>query len=393
MRKKKVYNKTIIKGKKYSRVQISMPDGTRKSLYAKTDAELREIEEKFRQKLKANTCKNDITVEVYAKRQLELEGSTISDRTYAGYESKVRLYIVPLLGDKLLKDVTPDDIKYVLSKVSKLSSSSYRVVHMLLRRIFGAAKRNRLIDIDPTDGISSKGGLPPKKRPALTDDQVSMLLAAVRGLQVETFVLISVYSGLRREETLAMQWDCVNLGEYPYLEVRRAWRTEKNRPVISETLKTESSRRNVPIPSRLADHLRKLKAVSKSQFVICNNNGGPLSGTQWRNLWKKVEVRTAEERAYVRYSSGKKEVHRVVPELGAHAVHNPNVVYSLDFLVTPHQLRHTYVTNLVHSGIDPKTIQYLAGHANSKITMDVYAKVKYNRPEDLSAAIKKAFEE
>ena len=39
-------------------------------------------------------------------------------------------------------------------------------------------------------------------------------------------------------------------------------------------------------------------------------------------------------------------------------------MYTLDFTVTLHQLRHTYITNLIYSGIDPKTVQYLAGHAH-----------------------------
>lgn len=51
--------------------------------------------------------------------------------------------------------------------------------------------------------------------------------------------------------------------------------------------------------------------------------------------------------------------------------------------MTPHQLRHTYITNLIHAGVDPKTVQYLAGHENSKITMDIYAKVKLRHaPKD-----------
>ena len=32
-------------------------------------------------------------------------------------------------------------------------------------------------------------------------------------------------------------------------------------------------------------------------------------------------------------------------------------VYSLDFEVTPHLLRHTYITNLIHASVDPKTVQ------------------------------------
>ena len=36
------------------------------------------------------------------------------------------------------------------------------------------------------------------------------------------------------------------------------------------------------------------------------------------------------------------------------------MVYSLDFEVTPHQLRHTYITNLIHASVDPKTGEILA---------------------------------
>ena len=84
-------------------------------------------------------------------------------------------------------------------------------------------------------------------------------------------------------------------------------------------------------------------------------------------------------------------VHTVTPVLGEKAAHNGKVVYSLDFEVTPHQLRHTYITNLIHASVDPKTVQYLAGHESSKITMDIYAKVKYNRPDELVRSMNCAF--
>ena len=89
--------------------------------------------------------------------------------------------------------------------------------------------------------------------------------------------------------------------------------------------------------------------------------------------------------------NGQKIQRTVTPKLGEKAAHNGNVVYTLDFQVTPHQLRHTYITNLIYSGADPKTVQYLAGHKHSKITMDIYAKVKYNKPKELSSVVNKAF--
>ena len=69
-----------------------------------------------------------------------------------------------------------------------------------------------------------------------------------------------------------------------------------------------------------------------------------------------------------------------------------SIYYTLDFNVTPHLLRHTYITNLIHEGVDPKTVQYLAGHENSKVTMDIYAKVKYNKPWELAAVVNDAFQ-
>ena len=64
--------------------------------------------------------------------------------------------------------------------------------------------------------------------------------------------------------------------------------------------------------------------------------------------------------------------------------------YTLNFDVTPHLLRHTYITNLLYAGVDPKTVQYLAGHENSKTTMDIYARVKYNKPEELFEVVNDA---
>ena len=137
--------------------------------------------------------------------------------------------------------------------------------------------------------------------------------------------------------------------------------------------------------------LKNVKAASKSDYVIASRDGEPLSGTQWARLWKYVTVRSIKERTYTRYVNGQKVKHTVTPKLGESPANNSKIVYSIDFHVTPHQLRHTYITNLIQAGIDPKTAQYLAGHEHSKITMDIYAHLNYNRPEDLIDKVNQAF--
>ena len=388
--------KTITKaGYEYYRKQLTNPDGSRTSIYAKTQSELNEKVKAHKRMIEGTTPRATTTVKDYASLQLDLMKVTVEHKTYIGYESKVRLYIIEPLGEMRLCDVKPDDIQRAMSRVAPLSASVYRTVHMLMRQIFKAAYRNRLIEFDPTEGLSSKGGKPPKERPPLSDDEANILLEAVAGLRAETFVLLGYGCGLRREEILALRWENVILDdEYPYLKIRQAWRVEHNQPVISDKLKSPAAKRDIPIPDMLATHLRALKAAGatdKSDYVIHNQAGGPLTETQFKNLWKQVSRRSVMPHSYVLYADGKKSIHLVTPVMNEAAAHNPEVKYTMNFKVTPHQLRHTYITNLIYAGLDPKTVQYLAGHENIKITMDIYAKVKYNRPQDLHGPVNAAF--
>ncbi len=103
-------------------------------------------------------------------------------------------------------------------------------------------------------------------------------------------------------------------------------------------------------------------------------------------------MRSTKERTYYRYVNGQKIAHTVTPVKGEPDKHNKNVVRTIDFDVTPHQLRHTYITNLLLAGVDVKTVQVLAGHEHAKITLDIYAHLTYNQPKDLISRINTAFE-
>ena len=46
--------------------------------------------------------------------------------------------------------------------------------------------------------------------------------------------------------------------------------------------------------------------------------------------------------------------------------------------ITPHVLRHTFCTNMQQAGIDIKSLQYLMGHSNASVTLDVYTHTDYN---------------
>lgn len=387
------YGTVVQNGIEYYRTRIVDADGKRVALYARTREELYDKVERAKQIIEdASFRREDPTVKEYCEKWLLMQSAHVRNTTLVDYTSKVKNYIIKPLGDMYMADVTADDIKLAMVPVSKKSSSVYRSVNMLMKCIFYSAEESHLLYENPTKNISGKGGIPKKEKKALTDQQVEQLLETIKGLPPYVFVMIGLYAGLRREEILALKWDSVYLeGEVPYISVRRAWHAEHNRPVITDELKTKAARRDVPIPECLAECLREAKAESKSEFVVASRDGEPLSYTQFKRLWQYIVTRSTKERTYVRYVNGQKIKHTVTPVLGEKAAHNGEVVYSLDFQVTPHQLRHTYITNLIYATVDPKTVQYLAGHENSKITMDIYAKVKYNRPQELASVVNSAF--
>ena len=386
------YGTIMQNGIQYYRTRIMDADGKQVSLYAATCEELYEKQLEARRQVEEIIFRRQHpTVAEYCQKWLLMQSAKVSASTLRGYTADMKNYIIKPLGEMYMEEVTADDIRLALVPLSKKSEGLYSTVNMLLKCIFYSAERSQILEHNPCVGISGKGGKPAKKKDALTDQQVEVLLDTVRGLPPYLFIMLGLYSGLRREEILALQWDCVFLDEStPYISVRRAWRTEHNRPVVSTVLKTKAAKRDIPIPKCLVDCLREAKAVSRSDYVIADSEGQPLAASQFQRVWQYVVVRSTKPRNYYKYVNGQSIKYTVEPTLGMTQKNNPNIQYTLDFDVTPHLLRHTYITNLLYAGVDPKTVQYLAGHENSKTTMDIYAKVKYNKPEELFEVVNSA---
>ena len=105
-----------------------------------------------------------------------------------------------------MEEVTADDIRLALIPLSNKSESLHNTVNMLLKCIFYSAERSQLLEYNPCEGISAKGGKPTQKKDSLTDQQVEVLLETVKATSA-----VSVYhdrlicrSAPRRSSRLAM---------------------------------------------------------------------------------------------------------------------------------------------------------------------------------------------
>jgi len=398
MAKKKVipeYTKVEKNGNEYYRTRIRDVDGKQVDIYGKTREEVYDkVQVASKTIADAVFRKNNPTVREYCEKWLTMKSATVRQNTLRGYRKAMEKHIIEPIGDRYIDEITADDLKMLMVPVSKMSKGLYGTVNMLIKCVFYSAVESDVIRENPAKGINPRGGKPKKEMTALTDQQVATLLSTIKDLPPYPFVMLGLYAGLRREEILGLQWDCVHLDEQtPYISVRRAWRSVNNRPEVSTLLKTPAARRDIPIPQILVDCLKVEKERSISDYVIADSNGEPLSYSQFVRIWNYITVRTAKERKIYKYINGERIHHTISPKVGERCRTDKSIYYTLDFKVTPHLLRHTYITNLIHEGVDPKTVQYLAGHENSKVTMDIYAKAKYNKPWELADVVNAAFSE
>ena len=344
-----------IESKKRFRVRVRIGEQE----HAITGKSPDEIDEKYATMMEAHEAglvlNDTTTVAQYIKKWFPVKMAGMSHSHTTNIRAIANNHIAPSFGNMRLRDVKPLHIQAMLADRQHLSHSHLSKILIYTRQLFDSALDNGLILRNPCDKIAA-AGKPSIKRGILSERQTEELLEAIKDTRALPFVAIAVYTGMRREEICGLQWDCVHLdGNAPYIEVRRAVHFEGNRGVINDTLKSKAAYRNIPIPQILVAILRDVRNTSSSFFVIPAADGQHMSLMAYRRIWEVASKR--------------------VP-----------------FRITPHMLRHTYVTKLCDSGMDIKKIQYLAGHSKVELTLNIYTHAINNRPDELTHDIVNIFD-
>lgn len=368
----------------YYRKRITRPDGKTEDVYARTVTELNEKVIQRKAALANGVKPQEMYVFEYCAGFFARKAPHLSPDRQNLYQSQINKVICPVIGGKLLREVTLDDLKDVLATRAHLGHRSQEDTVQIVKQIFSAAADADVIPKDPSLKLRA-GGKPASPKQALTEAQAAKLLAAVRGLKVEPFVMLGLYTGMRRGEICGLRWSCVHLdGPAPYIEVRRACRwPDKIHPEVTDDLKSTAAFRDIPIPPQLVDYLKSLRGSLPIQdgrktagwYVYSSGDGHPVSLSTLRRRWDTIRTRST--------ASGRGLGERIPKH---------KVAVTLDFMPTPHILRHTYVTRLVLSKMDLKRVQYLAGHADPEITLRIYTSLQQADPAALSADIWAAFD-
>lgn len=364
----------------YYRKRVKLQSDLYKDVRAKTKDELRkklydlETAQRMGLILDDKTTVAELLAQWYNNRKGELSFSRQRD-----FVNAINNHICPLLGAMKVRDVKPEHCQRVMAQLAGKSNSLQTKVLTVMRLGFECAVDNGLLLRSPCEKLKA-GGLETQEKVPLTPAQCDALETATEGTRAYLFILLGLYAGLRREEICGLRWCDVDLAaKTPSLTVNNAVRFENNQGIFPSPLKTKASHRTIPLPAKLANALRKAKAESASVFVVPARDGGCASLQTVRNLMGLVGRRTVRPEDL---SKKKKKPQRQ---------HGPQVERTLTFKITPHILRHTYITRLCASGCDIKKIQYLAGHSDISMTLGIYSHVVGNSPDELIDSVENAF--
>lgn len=372
---------------KYLKKKIRDERGVYIAVYAKDPEELeRKVAERLVEVERRKQLAENPLVWQYAQTWYKLYTPRLSDSRKSDYAIAINRHICPIIGSLHMLDVTPGDIADVMLSCADLSRSSQDKIVCALKKIFAAGEKAGVVRVNPCVDLRA-GGKRAAEKEALTRQQMRTLEDAVAGTRIYPFVMIGLYAGLRREEILGLEWDCVHLdGAAPYISVRRALRWVHNQPVVSDELKSAAARRDVPIPPTLVGCLADLQRTATGDYVISSSDGQPWSMTAYRNAWRYI---TRRQTGTAKRTEHGETVLRE-KKLGE-TVRNSKVQITIDFGVTPHILRHTYITNLILSGANVKVVQYLAGHSKVETTLNIYTHLIERSPEANLGAVLAAF--
>ena len=357
---------------------------TPEELEAKVAARLTQIE--AAKALAANPYVYQVAADWYA---------TTTQRSFKrreDYRNAINRHICPVIGQMHISEVSAADVASVMAAADGYSRSLQDKIASTLRQVFSYAEEQGYISSSPCDKIKA-GGKKPAEKSALTPAEQATLLRVVSGQQIEGFVRLGLFAGLRREEILGLMWDCVVLdGPAPHVKVRRALRWEHNRPIVSDALKSYAARRDVPIPPQLSNWLRERQAASG--YVICTKAGQPWSEASFKSAWGYIKRRQTGTASRQRLDPKTRKLCKVQVEkkLGD-KVPNSAVTIEIDFPVTPHILRHTYATSLLMAGTNIKVVQHLLGHEKVDTTLNIYTHLLERSAEANIGAVCAAFGE
>lgn len=347
--------------------------GIRRSVNADTLAELRQKEKEIQESDSIGIDYNsgNITMMELVERYLQLKSANRYN-TKLNYLTVTGILKKESFCQRRVKDIKVSDAKLWFMKLQRDGKRYCTITNIrgVVKPAFDLAWDEEIIRRNPfdfkiTDAIVNDT----VHREALTLEQQDELLRFFSTdkhysryydeviVLLETGMRVNEFCGLTKKD-LDFENKRINVdhqivkgrlkGEYDYWIEKP--KTESGKRILPMTPKCEQALRN--ILARRQKPKVEMIINGYSGFILLDKNGNPKHGLHIEHMFKWARVK----------------YDKLYP--------NNNFPH-----VTPHVLRHTFCTNMARAGMDIKALQYLMGHSDAGVTLNVYAHTSYEHAE------------
>ena len=352
------------------------PYGKRQTIYESDLQELRRKEKEIQRDLEdgINYAGGQITVIQLLERYIGLKKG-VRYNTKVGYRYVLNLVKQEEFGKRKIRDIRTSDAQKWFMKLQEdgKSYSTITSVRGVLKPAFQMAYNEDVIRRNPfdfrlTDVVTNDS----EKRIALTQEQEDVWMEFIRTdktyskyydefvVLLETGMRVSEFCGLTRKDL-----DFENRR----IRVDHQLVRERGGRYYVEKTKTESGCRFLPMTDAAFRSLKNILAHRPkvrtemivdgySGFIMLDKNGNPKVALHIEN-----EMRWAMKKYDTLYPD------QPLPH------------------ITPHVFRHTFCTKMANSGMDLKSLQYLMGHSDAGVTMNVYTHASFDHAAEQMADI------
>lgn len=317
----------------------------RKTVYGRTQGEVREKIETLKQQLASGTYTDvKLTLTVYLGRWLDEKARTVKPSTLEQYRMCIDRCIVPRVGGVKLDKLTPLQVQGLVSEIQNASGAATAAkCRTVLFSAYKQAIRWQLVTRNPVEATDPVRE-PHREMVLWEPEQAARFLDVAREHRLYAFFYLSMATGLRRGELLGLRWKDV---EGSLLHVRQAFVKVGGKLMLS-TPKTRKGFRAVALSPDVLEVLRLHRQRQEAEQAALGV------------YWPKTDLVFVSEVGTPLNPDNLKRVRNdLMDKAGV-----PRVRL--------HDLRHLHASVAIKGGMDAKVLADRLGHSRASFTLDRY---------------------